>query len=611
MVRRGSRGTGGVAISGGTDYRTADVFISDEVTKGASGPALIRRDVEAACVASRPRRRGAGDPIAGGGAVTDTEGVSMQPMTRRGLFAATGGLATLATLPPAARAQSRAKTLRFVTAGTVNSLDPMMLGATTAATGLSAMTYDRLVAFDKKPEGDIAVFDFDHVRGELAESFEVSPDGLTYSFHIRRGALWQDGTPVTSEDVKWSLDRAVSAATMSKAQAATGSLTGPDQVSITGDATVQITLAKADRLLLPNLASPYVPMYNGTLARQHATAQDPWALQWLTANTASSGAYSVESYVTGQHVILARNPYWKNGPAPWFERVIVQTVPEAATRSNLVARGDADITDAIQLQDLGRLEQDSKVTVSSTPMPTAFAALIFNTQMPPFDNKLVRQAIALALPYDQLFAASVLGHGGKLYGAAWTGTPPTASFPQPLPTTTNLDLARQKLAEAGFPQGFQTTLSYGVNRASFADPAATIIQEALGQIGITAAIEKLPDPQMAQAITDKRLPLLIERSLAMFPSTEYFFRIFLNGPARWNFSSWNNPEVNAILPQARYEPDQAKYDALARKLIGIMAEEMPMVMLWQPTLDVVMARDLQGLTVWCTYNTDARDLSRR
>lgn len=535
----------------------------------------------------------------------------MQPVTRRGLLAATGCLAAAPFLPSAALAQSRAKTLRFVTAGAINSLDPMMLGATTAATGLSAMTYDRLIAFAKKPEGDISVFDFDHFRGELAESFDVSDDGLTYRFHIRPGAVWQDGTPVTSDDVKWSLDRAVAAPTMSKAQAATGSLTGTDQIKVIDASTVQITLDKADRLLLPNLASLYVPMFNSKLALQHAAADDPWALHWLAANTAGSGAYGVQSYVTGQHVTLDRNPHWTNGPAPWFERVIIQTMPEAATRSSLVVRGDADITDTIQIQDLQRLEHDAKVMVSSTPMPTAFAALIFNTQMPPFDNKLVRQAIALALPYDQLFNAAVLGHGGKLYGAGWEGLPPTSAFPQPLPETTNLDLAKQKLAAAGFPQGFETTLSYGVIRATFADPAATIIQEALGKIGITVKIQELPDPQMAQAITEKRLPMLIERSLAMFPSTEYFFRIFLSGSSRWNFSSWRNAEVEAILPQARYEHDQAKYDALTKRLIGIMAEEAPMVMLWQPSLDVVMTHDLAGLTVWCTYNIDARDLSRR
>ena len=125
------------------------------------------------------------------------------------------------------------------------------------------------------------------------------------------------------------------------------------------------------------------------------------------------------------------------------------------------------------------------------------------------------------------------------------------------------------------------------------------------------AIEKLPDPQMADAITEKRLPMLLERSFAMFPSTEYFFRIFLSGPSRWNFSSWNNQEVDAILPEARTMADQAGYDALARKLIGIAADQVPMALLWQPTQDVVMGKDIVGFTTWYHYYVDVRDLERR
>ncbi|MFD2238063.1 ABC transporter substrate-binding protein [Aureimonas populi] len=517
-------------------------------------------------------------------------------------------VSTLLSVP--AGAQSREETLRYVTGGSVNTLDPVMLGATPEATALSSATYDRLVAFDSRPAGDYRVFDFESLRGELAESFEVSEDGLTLTFHLRPDALWQDGRPVTAEDVKWSLDRAVSAETMSKAQLATGSLTDPSQFTVVDERTVRITLEKADRLALPNLASLYAPIYNSELAREHATDEDPWALEWLKDNTAGSGAYAVSTFRAGQQVVLDVNEGWANGPRPSFRRVIVQTVPEASTRANLVERGDADITLNLQSQDLRALEGRDTVKVASIPMPTAAAGLIFNTRMEPFDNVLVRQAVALALPYDNLFETAVLGRGEKLYGAGWQGEPEEGVFPQALPWSTDLDLARQKLAEAGYPEGFETTLSFGVNRANFAEPAAALIQESLARIGITVRIDKLPDPQMAEAITDKRLPMLIERTLALFPSTEYYFRIFFSGPSRWNYSSWDDARVNEILPRARFEADQAAYEEDARRLVGLLAEEVPMTYFWKQTLDVVMAPSIEGFTAWYHYNVDFRDLSR-
>ncbi len=534
----------------------------------------------------------------------------MLNLSRRDLLLGATGTAALAASPGSARAQSRAETLRYVTPGVVNTLDPVTLGGTPEATALSTCTYDRLLRFAKKPAGNgTSVFDFDHIEGELAQSYDVSADGLTITLHVRPNVAWHDGSPVAAEDVKWSFDRAVSAPTMSKAQLSTGSLTSPEQMTVAGPMTVQIKLAQPDRLAVPNLATTYAPMFNSALAKQHATAEDPWATAWLKENTAGSGAYTVQSFASGKQVTLVRNEKWANGTLPQFKRLILQTVPEAATRSNLMDRGDADLTIGLQPEDLKRLEGTPAVKVVSTAMPTGFGALIFNTQMAPFDKRGVRQALAAALPYDAVFKTALDGRGAKLYGADWTGEPPTAVFPQALPLHTDIAAAKTLLAAAGFPNGFETTLSYSVSRAAFADPAAALIQEAFATIGITLKIEKLPDPQMAQAVTEKRLPMLLERSLALFPSTEYFFRIFASGPSRWNFSSWKNPEVDALLPKARFEADNAKYDAMVKRLIGIMADQVPMATIWQPTYDVVLAKGITGFTSWYNYYPDLRDLS--
>ena len=153
-------------------------------------------------------------------------------------------------------------------------------------------------------------------------------------------------------------------------------------------------------------------------------------------------------------------------------------------------------------------------------------------------------------------------------------------------------------------------LYYTVGKAGDFDPAAALIQEALAKIGITVEIQKTPDAQYAEIVTAKTAPMLLERSLALLPSPDYFFRIFLNGDSRWNFSSWANPEVAEILPVARYEADAAEYEKMTRRLVALAYEETPMVMLWKPTTKAAMAEPVTGYTMWYHFGPDFRTLDR-
>src|SRR5690606_37806490 len=153
-------------------------------------------------------------------------------------------------------------------------------------------------------------------------------------------------------------DRAVAGKTLSTSQVATTSLASVDQFKIVGDKTVQVSLEKADRLALANLGVPFAPMFNSKLPQRNATAGDPWAQNWLKENTAAGGAYIVESHKPGQQTILRRNEAWKSGAdgkLPHFLKIIAQTIPEAATRANLVERGDADLAIDLLASDIESL----------------------------------------------------------------------------------------------------------------------------------------------------------------------------------------------------------------------------------------------------------------
>jgi peptide/nickel transport system substrate-binding protein len=519
----------------------------------------------------------------------------------------------LATQP--VRAQSRAETLRYVTGASVNTLDPNVPGTTREAFAVSLSTYDRLVSFGRKQLNGKWVFDLDTITGELAESYDVSADGLKITFHLRKDARFQDGTPVTAEDVKWSLDRAVTAPVLGKAQLLTGSLTGADQFKVIDPSTFEVTLPKPDKLALPNLATVYPIIINSKVARANATSDDPWAIAWLKEHTAGSGAYMIESFKPGEQVIMKRNEAWNRGTpdkSAFFKRVIVQTVPEPATRANLVERGDADITVDLQASDVQALENKGALKVISTPQYNSVTFISMNNTIPPFDNINVRRAIAYALPYDDMFKAALFARGTPLFGATWTdGKPTTSAFPFPQPIKLDLDKAREYLKAAGMPDGFSTTFSFNVGQASTAEPMAALVKESLGKIGIKVDIQKLPDAQMSTQINEKKLPFFTEGIVAWLPSTDYFYRNFYTGNQRWNYSSINNAELNALAQEARFEPDKAKYDEEGRKLNAIHVAEMPQIALWQPSQDAVMAASLDGYTYQFHRQVDYRDLRRK
>jgi peptide/nickel transport system substrate-binding protein len=513
------------------------------------------------------------------------------------------------------QAQTRSETLRYVTGASVNTLDPNIPGSTREAFAVSLGTYDRLVSFGRKQLDGKWVFELGKIAGELAETYEVSPDGLKMTFHLRKDAKFQDGTPVTAEDVKWSLDRVVTAPVLGKAQLLTGSMTSADQFKVIDPLTFEVTLPKPDKLALPNLATVYPIIINSKVAKEHATAEDPWATAWLKEHTAGSGAYQIETFKPGEQVIMVRNEAWNRGTADksaFFKRVIVQSVPEPATRANLVERGDADLVIDLQASDVQSLEAKGKLKVISTPQYNAVTFVSMNNQIPPFDNINVRRAIAFALPYDDMFKAALFGRGSPLFGATWAdGKPSSGAYPIPQPVKLDLEKAKDYLRAAGLPDGFSTTFSFNVGQASTAEPMAALLKESLAKVGITVDIQKLPDAQMSTQINEKKLPFFTEGIVAWLPSTDYFYRNFYTGNQRWNYSSINNPELVAIAQEARFETDQAKYEEDGKKLNAIHFSEIPQIPLWQPSQDAVMAPSIEGYTYQFHRQVDYRDLSRK
>ncbi len=531
-------------------------------------------------------------------------------MRRRNVLTAMSGLAAAGLIPARwAAAQTRAESLRVLSEAGPNSFDPIGVGVNRGSIQATWNVYDRLVRFGTKTQPDGTLyFDYFKIEPELAEAFEVSADGKTITFHLRPDAVFHDGSPVTAEDVKWSLDRTVSIA-IGKSQMSTGSMIAPEQFTVVDARTISITTPQPDRFTLPNLALTYPVIINAKLAKAHATETDPWATEWLKNNEAGGGAFKIDAFTPGQSLTLSRFDGWKSGAEPGFRRVLWQVVPAAQTRRSSLERGDADIVQDLPPQDVQSLDQVPTVRVVGVPMAGAFQFIGMNSQMAPFDNVKVRQAVAYALPYQQMFEAALFKRGKPLFG----GTPMTADgtlWPQPMGYDTDPVKAKALLAEAGHADGFETTFSFELSLATVAEPVSVLVQEALGKIGIKVTINKVPAGQLGTLLTKKELPFYFEGSAAYLADPDYFFRVFYDGPTRWNFGSYNNPEFAKLIAKTRFESDKAAYDADVTRMITLAKTEVPIILLWQPALDTGMQKSVEGYKYLFHRQLELRTLKR-
>lgn len=522
-----------------------------------------------------------------------------------GLAGATGAL----MLPEKwAYAQSRDDSLRVLSEGAANSFDAFSIGVNRNAIQINWNVYDRLVTFAYKarPDGTF-YYDYFDIKGELAESYKVSDDKKSITFNLRKDALFHDGTPVTAEDVKWSLDRVVASA-VGKSQFSTGSMTDPKQFVVVDAHTIRIDLPQPDRFALPNLALTYPIIVNSKLARKNATPTDPFAMEWLKTNAAAGGAYKIEQAAMGERVMMVRNDAWKSGPLPRYRRVLWQTVPAAESRVASLVRGNADIVQDLPPKDVVALLANPSVKIVGVPTSN-FQFIGMNNAIAPFNDVRVRQAIAHALPYDDMFKAALFARGRQLFGASWNEAP-DASFPQRLPLRTDLARAKSLMAEAGMAGGFATSFSFAAGASAVAEPMAALVKEALAKIGIEVTIQKMPDAQFTTMQVDRRLPFFAESGTAWLPATDYFFRTYFSGRHRWNFSGFKNAELDDLVQAARFETDAGKYAAACKRMIAILAEDVPSLMLWQPNQDAAMAPGIDGYTYWFHRQVDYRDLRR-
>ncbi|MGA7667000.1 MAG: ABC transporter substrate-binding protein [Pseudolabrys sp.] len=526
-------------------------------------------------------------------------------------LAASTAVSTPAVFSPA-KAQSRQETLLIVSESGPNNLDIHGVGTNVPGYEVSWNCYDRLISHEMKtgPNGQ-PYYDKNKFKPELAEDMNIGDMSVT--FKLKKKATFQDGTPVTAKDVKWSLDRAVSVGGFPTFQMGAGSLTKPEQFVAVDDNTFRVDFARKDRLTVPDLAVIVPCVVNSELVKKHATEKDPWGMEFTKQNTAGSGAYKVASWVAGTEVVLERNDAWMGGPLPKTKKIIWRMVPSAGNRRALLERGDADISYDLPNKDFVELKQDGKLTIVSTPYSNGIQYIGMNVKNPPFDNIKVRQAVAYAIPYQKIMDAVLFGLAKPLFGAV-PDAPTEVAWPQPHKYNTDIAKAKALMAEAGYPNGFDTTLSFDLGFAGVNEPLCVLTQESLAQIGIRTTINKVPGANWRTELNKKTLPLYTNVFSGWLDYPEYFFIWCYHGKnSIFNTMSYQSTTTDDFIDgavNAAATGDNAAYDMDVKGFVDTAYADMPRVPLYQPYVNVAMQKNVSGYAYWFHRRLDYRTLAK-
>jgi peptide/nickel transport system substrate-binding protein len=488
------------------------------------------------------------------------------------LAAAAGG-AVSPILDPAALHDETPKTGGILKAGfqaDPSALDPHQQ-TLTAIWHVIEHIYNRLVTINP----DLTV------GPELAEAMPtISEDGLTYTFKLRQGVMFHPpvSRPLVASDVVFSFER-----WRAPESAAASDLISVDTITAPDDSTVVITLKQPDASILPILAGSSAIV----LAPETIEANGD-----LSQTAVGTGPFRFVEYVPNTRVVLEKNPeYWEEG-LPYLDGIEITFVSEDTQRTNAVLTGEVDFVEYAPLRDIDQLEGDDSIALAGDAnMNIRFLA--FNLTKPPLDNLLVRQAVAKAIDRTTVHVPGTFGHGTPVVGLF----PPTywAALNEEIPAP-DVEGAKALLAEAGFADGFETSIT-SWSQYSFLSQPALVVQEQLEQIGIRAELNLVETATMIEVVHSAD-PALRTYELAVTGTSGHIdpgeLLQYFKTDASSNLASYSNPQVDELIDQGIAETDVSARTEIYLEIQRILLEDLPWVNLFVANQYEAMRSHVKG-----------------
>ncbi len=454
-------------------------------------------------------------------------------------------------------------------------LEPPHLDPTSAAAGAIDQVF-----YSNVYEGLTRFTSDGSVIPGLAESWEISEDGLTYTFKLHDGVTFHDGSALDAGDVVFSFDRARGEDSVNAQKAL---FEGIASVEAVDDLTVRITLSAVAGNFLFNLAWG------------DAVIIAPESAEGLKSTPVGTGAFKFTKWTQGDSIELTRNPdYW--GTPAELEGVTFKFISDPSAAFAAMMAQDIDAFYGYPApENLVSFEADPrfKVLSGSTEGETILA---MNNKLPPFDNPLVRQAVSLAIDRNAIIDGAMFGYGTPI------GSHFAPHHPDYVDLTANSpfdpEKAKALMAEAGFADGFKTTLK--LPPPSYARRGGEIIAAQLREIGIETEISNLEWAQwLEQAFRGYDFGLTIVShteplDIGIYARPDYYFQ-------------YDNPVFQKLMEDLSVENDAAKRSAILKSAQKMIAEDYVNGYLFQLAQLSVVDRKLEG--IWENAPTQAVDMT--
>ncbi|MEA2584144.1 MAG: peptide/nickel transport system substrate-binding protein [Thermomicrobiales bacterium] len=486
----------------------------------------------------------------------------------------------------------------------VTSIDPATACSTEDAK-ITTQLYDRLVGYATKTLEDGTVAKDDQtIAPRLAQSWDISEDGKTYTFHLTPDVKFPSGAPVDADAVAYSFNRILTMKQCGLYSFSAGLSGNILSVTAVDPLTVQVQLNESDPIFLNAMAKSGAGIVDKTLVEANGGVVAEQKNEWMNTNSAGSGPYIVEKFAPSEEIQMRANETYRGGK-PYFDRVIWKIITDPANRVLLTERGDLQLTYNIPFRDQLRLAENDDLKIVRQPgLKITFVGL--NNGIEPFNNPLVRQALSYAVPYDAIIEQVTSGLALPMKSII----PPLMADHDPsfFDKSTDLEKAKQLLAEAGLPDGFTFTLDIQSGSQEF-DDIAVILQDQFRQIGVTMEIRKSDLAKYYEFVRgDQSQAYLIARTTGI-NDPGYFLGYMLPCGSTFAYSAYCNEQVDVLLGQARHEVDAAKRKELYAQIQQLVVADAPDLWLYVNPDAMVMAKNVEGLIYDTTLQEELVNLT--
>jgi peptide/nickel transport system substrate-binding protein len=492
------------------------------------------------------------------------------------------------------------------------------IGPQTWTMGSQIHEYGLQWALGPYPYGTGAHYDPDNMAGyeyptgyssgetqpAIMESCELSPDGKTVTFNLRKGVLSAAGNEFTADDILWRIARQEERPIIYEL---IDRLLNMDQATFEkiDDYTVKVTNDSAMPLACQGMTNFYEPWLDSKAIEAQATAEDPFADNWVATHGGGFGAYHVTEWTPGKRAVMEANPnYWRG--APEIKRIIWLVVPESSGRLALLQKGDVDIAEDLSPDEIMALE-DSEVARGLAIRGNRQMWLTLNNDIAPFDDVRVRQAINHAIPRDQIVENVYRGMAVPWHGVISSVTP---GYENLTPYDFDLEKAKALLEEAGYGDGFNAELVFSAGVPEM-ENLAVILQSTLSQLGVNLDLKKLPVAAHSDQVQTRKAQMALWIDSPIQPDVNYVVNlVYTSGPLSLvNYSNFSDPEVDRLIEEGAPIMDPQARQEHHKGVQARIQEQAAFGWTVEPYFRIGISRKLEGFRWYTTQYYLVREMS--